>query len=68
MPSVEIRIATAHLGERMDEVRRWLRERGCVHKLDSTVSRAERPVDDEFVSDDQAVEFARHFSGTYAPN
>jgi hypothetical protein len=66
MPSVEIRIAAPQLGERMDEVRRWLRERGCAHTLISTGSSDERVVVVEFVSDAQAAEFARRFSGSLA--
>jgi hypothetical protein len=48
----------------MDEVRRWLRARGCVHRLTSTGSRDERVVLVEFISGADAAAFARYFSGS----
>jgi hypothetical protein len=63
MPTVEIRIASAQIVGRMDEVRRWLRERGCTHRLTSTGSRDERVVVVEFISGADAAEFARYFRG-----
>ena len=65
MPTVEIRIASAQVVARMDEVRRWLRDRGCVHRLTSTGSRDERVALVEFISG-KAAEFARHFDGSVA--
>jgi hypothetical protein len=47
----------------MDEVRRWLRARGCMHRLTSTGSRDERVVLVEFISGADAAEFARYFGG-----
>jgi hypothetical protein len=44
MSAVEIRIASKHLPSRMEEVRRWLSERGCVYKLASTAISGERVV------------------------
>jgi hypothetical protein len=63
MPTVEIRIASAQIVGRMDEVRRWLRERGFTHRLTSTGSRDERVVVVEFISGADAAEFARYFRG-----
>jgi hypothetical protein len=48
----------------MDEVRRWLRERRCAHRLTSTGSRDERVVLVEFISGADAAEFARYFGGS----
>jgi hypothetical protein len=48
----------------MDEVRRWLRDRGYVHRLTSTGSRDERVVLVEFITGTDAAEFARYFGGT----
>lgn len=64
MAAVEIRISSAHVPDRMEEVRRWLFERGCHHRLTSTGSSDDRVVWVEFMSADDAAEFARHFSGS----
>ena len=64
MSAVEIRIAPRHHRSRMEEVRRWLSERGCVYKLASTVSSDERVVVVEFTSSADADEFARRFDGS----
>jgi hypothetical protein len=64
MPAVEITIASECLPARMEEVWRWLSERGCVYKLASTVSSDERVVVVEFASSADADEFARRFDGS----
>jgi hypothetical protein len=64
VPTVEIRIPSAQVVARMDEVRRWLRVRGCVHRLTSTGSRDERVVLVEFITGTDAAEFARYFGGS----
>jgi hypothetical protein len=64
VPTVEVRIPSAQVVARMDEVRRWLRDRGCVHRLTSTGSRDERVVLVEFISGTDAAAFARHFGGS----
>ncbi len=64
MATVEIRIASADVGLRMDEVRRWLHERGCQYRFISTGSSDETVVVIDFVSDIDAAEFARQFYGT----
>jgi rRNA pseudouridine-1189 N-methylase Emg1 (Nep1/Mra1 family) len=63
VPAVEVRIAYTLLPGRMDDVRRWLSERGCVHKLTSTGSSDDRVIIVEFPSGADAEEFARHFNG-----
>lgn len=63
MPTVEVRIPSAQVVARMDEVRRWLRARGYMHRLTSTGSRDERVVLVEFISGADAAEFARYFGG-----
>jgi hypothetical protein len=67
MPTVEIRIASAHVVPRLNEVRRWLHDRACAHRLTSTGSRDERVVLVEFISGADAAEFARHFGGSVVP-
>jgi hypothetical protein len=64
MPAVEIRIAAGQVSSRMDEVRRWLRDRECARKVTSTGSRDERLVVIEFLSTGDADAFARQFSGS----
>ena len=64
MPTVEIKIASGEVVARMEEVRQWLRERGCAHKLTSTGSSDERVVVVDFVSGADADEFARYFGGS----
>jgi hypothetical protein len=64
VPTVEVRIPSAQVVHRMDEVRRWLRERRCAHRLTSTGSRDERVVLVEFISGADAAEFARYFGGS----
>jgi len=64
VPTVEVRIPSAHVVARMD-VRRWLRDRGCVHSLTPTGSRDERVVLVEFITGTDAAEFARRLGGTF---
>jgi hypothetical protein len=62
--SVEIRIASADVGTRMDEVRGWLQARGCSYRFTSTGSSDETVVVVDFPSDADAVAFAQQFSGS----
>jgi hypothetical protein len=64
MASVEIRIAPADVGTRMDEVRSWLQARGCPYRFTSTGSRDETVVVVEFSSEADAAAFAQEFSGS----
>jgi hypothetical protein len=64
MATVEIRIASADVGLRMDEVRRWLQQRGSQYRFMSTGSSDETVVVVDFVSEVDAAEFARQFYGT----
>jgi hypothetical protein len=64
MSAVEITIAFECLPARMEEVRLWLSERGCVYKLASTAISGERVVVVEFTSSADADEFARRFDGS----
>lgn len=64
MPSVEIEIPSAEIDARMEHVRRWLRQRGCVFKLASIGSRDELVVVVDFLSGADADEFARRFGGS----
>jgi hypothetical protein len=64
MVAVEITIKSECLPARMDEVRRWLSQRGCLYKLASTVTSDERVVVVEFASSVDADEFARRFDGS----
>jgi hypothetical protein len=51
----------------MDEVREWLHDHQSVHKLTSTGSSGETLVVVEFMSADEADDFARQFSGSVVP-
>lgn len=65
MPAVEIRIASAEVATRVDEMRRWLHARRTTPgKFTSTGSAAETVVLVEFVSATDAEDFAKEFSGT----
>jgi hypothetical protein len=66
MPAVEIRMASAQLAARMEDMRRWLQDRGCAHKLTSTGSSEDRVVVVEFLSAADADDFARRFGGILA--
>jgi hypothetical protein len=64
MATVEIRIASAEVGQRMDEVRNWLQARGCRYRFTSTGSRDETLVVVDFASEADAAAFAQQFSGS----
>lgn len=67
MVTVEIRIAPAQVAVRLDELRRWLHERGCAYGFTSTGSSDEAVVLVDFDADADAAEFARQFSGSLVP-
>lgn len=64
MATVEIRLPPAGISAQVDEIRRWLNERGLTPvKFTSTGSSNETVLLIEFSSDEDAKEFAREFSG-----
>ena len=65
MATVEIRLASADVPARIEEVRRWLDARGIrPSKVTSTGSAGETLVLVEFAQSQDAEDFAREFSGT----
>ena len=64
MAKVEIRLSSADVAARVDEMRRWLdRHRSTPLKFISTGSSDETVVIVEFIVKTEAEDFAREFSG-----
>ncbi len=64
MPTVEVRVAPADVGARVDELRHWLAARAIPSKFTSTGSSNEMVILVEFGSGDDAEAFAEEFSGS----
>jgi len=68
MASVEIRTPPAEVAARLEELRRWLQQRGCAYSLASTGSRDEAVLIFDFPSHIDANDFAEQFGGTLVPS
>jgi hypothetical protein len=67
MQSVEVRVPHAEVAARVDEIRNWLKARGCQHTLTSTGSSSETVILATFDCDADAGDFAREFGGALVP-
>jgi hypothetical protein len=67
MQSVEVRVPHAEVAARVDEIRKWLKARGCQHTLTSTGSSGETVILATFVCDADGGDFAREFGGALVP-